>query len=139
MNVPQNKTAQTLFFGPEEEFAILDKHRDDLKRLAMVSSLAFATSGEKPQGAVSAFVGKSELVIPLGDLIDMAVEKARIVKEIERLEKILNGLNMKLNNPEFVQKAPEEVVEKERRKQSDFLEKLNKLRENLRTLEGTSG
>jgi valyl-tRNA synthetase len=48
---------------------------------------------------------------------------------------MLAGLNQKLNNHEFVKKAPAQIIEKEKMKQRDFREKVNKLKENLKALE----
>ncbi len=73
--------------------------------------------------------------MPLGGLLEISAEKKRITKEVERLREILNGIEKKLSNESFVKKAPEQVVLKEKKKQSDFSRKLKKLQESLKSLQ----
>ena len=135
MNVPQNKKADLLVRGPKDKLSILKKYTRTMKRLAMVSSLKGDEKLTKPKEAATALVDNLELFVPLGGLIDVAVEKDRMRKEIGRLEGILKGLNIKLNNEDFVNRAPADVVEKERQKKADFTEKLKKLEDGLKALE----
>ena len=134
MNVPQDRRARVFLRGPREKLALLKIHQDYLKRLSMVESLETGTDAEKPKETASGLVGDLEIFVPLEGLIDIGLERERIEKEIGRVEKILHGLNLKLSHHEFIKKAPPEVVEKERLKQTDFREKLKKLRENLKAL-----
>ena len=59
-------------------------------------------------------VGTMEVLVPMADLIDKEAEQARLIKEVERLQKKAVHLAGKLGNENFVSKAPAEVVEKER-------------------------
>ena len=70
----------------------------------------------------------------LEGLIDLDKERERLEKEIKRLEGSLIGIEKKLANKKFVNNAPKEVVEKEKTKQRDWTENLNKLREILSNL-----
>lgn len=134
MNVPQDKKARVVIRGPEEKLRLLNTYRLYLERLASIDSFKFGTEIEKPKEAATGIVDDLEVFVPLGGLIDLKMERERIGKEIDRLKQLLEDLNLKLNNHEFVEKAPASVVEKERQKQVDFQEKLAKLRENIRMM-----
>jgi valyl-tRNA synthetase len=82
----------------------------------------------------TAVVEDTELFIPLAELIDVDIEKTRLSKEIERLESINKGIKGKLQNKNFVDKAPEKIVLAEKEKLQNNEEKLNKLNENLNRL-----
>ena len=101
-----------------------------------MDSLEIEAGLEKPEGAATGIVDDLEIFVPLGGLIDIDKEKDRIVKEIQRIEQMLEGLRKKLKNKNFIDRAPGEVVEKERNKQADFMDKVKKLRENIKALEG---
>lgn len=134
MNVPQDKKAKLIVRGPEDKYRILADYPAYFDKLAGVESLEFTQDSRKPRDAATGFVAGLELFVPLAGLIDLQVERTRMGKEIERLEKLVKGLEQKLNNMDFIQKAPASVVEKERQKQTDFRDKLKKLKENLRVL-----
>jgi valyl-tRNA synthetase len=81
--------------------------------------------------SATALVGEMELLVPMAGLIDKEAELARLDKEIDRKQKDRAKTEGKINNPSFVEKAPEEVVQKERDKLQDLdsaLEKLNEQR-----------
>lgn len=61
-------------------------------------------------------------------IIDLTVEKDRLLKEIQRLEGALTGVTKKLSNEKFVNNAPKDVVEKEFAKKSDWENSLSKLK-----------
>ncbi|MDO4853729.1 MAG: valine--tRNA ligase, partial [Clostridia bacterium] len=76
----------------------------------------------------------AEAFIPLASLVDLAEERARIEKEIERIKGEIARADGKLSNEKFVQRAPEAVVNEERRKRAvavDMLETLQKRRADL--------
>ena len=85
-------------------------------------------SADKPPAA-TALIGDMELLVPIADLIDKDAELARLDKEIERREKDHARATAKVNNPGFVEKAPPDIVSKERVKMTDLESNLGKLRE----------
>jgi valyl-tRNA synthetase len=78
-----------------------------IKRLARIESL---TEGPAPKGAISVAVEGASFAIPLEGVIDIAEEKARLSKTMDKLAKEIGGLKGRLNNPAFVASAPEDVV-----------------------------
>ena len=103
-----------------------------LKKLQSVSSLSISTDVEKPGACSSAIVDGNEIYVPLAGLIDVDKEVERINSEIQRIEGWLKGVNGKLINENFVNNAPEAVVENERNKKRDGEANLEKLREQLK-------
>ena len=89
---------------------------------------------EQPGASGSAVLSGIEVYVPLAGLIDIDVEKQRLEKEIAKFEKLLKGLNGKLSNKGFVDKAPPDVVERERQRQVEYGENLQKLQAGLERL-----
>ncbi|MBD3866716.1 MAG: valine--tRNA ligase [Acidobacteria bacterium] len=77
-----------------------------------------------------------ELAIPLAGLLDLDAERTRLDKDLAKAEKDLAGREKKLHNPSFMERAPAEVVEKERSICSELREKVQRLRGSLKNLEG---
>ncbi|WP_136682680.1 valine--tRNA ligase [Falsirhodobacter xinxiangensis] len=82
-----------------------------IKRLARIETLTDAASA--PKGVTVAVEGAT-FAIPLEGIIDIAAEQTRLQKTLEKLEKDMNGLRGRLNNPKFIASAPEDVVEEAR-------------------------
>jgi valyl-tRNA synthetase len=103
-----------------------------------VESLARATlRRERPEGkTIAALAGGLEILLPVAGLVDMERERERLQSELAGLDKDLARVNGKLGNPQFVERAPREVVEKEQRILSELEEKKAKLAERLRTVAG---
>ncbi len=106
-----------------------------IRKLQSVKSLYIASEMEKPKASASALIDKDELYVPLADLIDVDKEKERIQKEITRVEGFLKGVNGKLNNANFVDNAPDAVVQNERNKKRDGEANLEKLKAQLKDFE----
>ena len=99
----------------------------------MANLSSFNVVDEKSAATSDFLVGTTEYAVPLGDLIDKDAEIKKIESEIKRLENFLTGVENKLSNERFVSNAPAQVVELERKKQSDATTKLASLRENLKS------
>ncbi|RNC80044.1 MAG: valine--tRNA ligase [Balneola sp.] len=133
--------------SPKEPLEVLVKTKDDslasslsqnrwvLEKLQSMQSLDISKSIEKPKACSSAIVNGNELYVPLAGLIDVDKEKERIQKEIDRITGWLKGVNGKLSNQNFVNNAPEAVVENERNKKRDGEANLAKLQEQLKDFE----
>jgi valyl-tRNA synthetase len=135
MGIPPGKEITLLMrTGPGHSHESVRRYQGYLQRLARVRSLEFLTTGPRPRLAASVVVEGEELYVPLEGLIDIDLERARVQKEIDRVAGILEGVRRKLSNENFVEKAPKDVVEKEREKLDTFGQTLEKLEKNLSML-----
>ncbi|MCX7822596.1 MAG: valine--tRNA ligase [Syntrophobacterales bacterium] len=112
------------------EREVLESYEYLIKELARVKTLEILPMGSshKPKFAASAVAGSCEVSVILKDLLDFDAELRRIEKEVSKLESEVTMIQKKLRNEDFLRKAPEEVVEKERDKLHRLTDKLNKLR-----------
>ncbi|MAB99021.1 MAG: valine--tRNA ligase, partial [Pseudomonadaceae bacterium] len=100
-----------------------------LNKLAKLESVTILAAGDEPPMSATALVGDMEVLVPMASLIDKAAELGRLDKEIQRLEGEVKRVGGKLGNAGFVDKAPAEVIEKERAKLAEAEQALGKLAE----------
>ncbi|WP_323163833.1 valine--tRNA ligase [Pseudomonas atacamensis] len=100
-----------------------------LKKLARLESITVLAAGEEAPLSATALVGEMEVLVPMAGLIDKGAELARLDKEILRLQGEVQRVGGKLSNAGFVDKAPSEVIEKERAKLAEAEQALGKLAE----------
>lgn len=89
---------------------------------------------EKSSDASAFMVGTDSYAVPLGNLIDVEAEIQKLEKELTHLEGFLKGIKAKLSNEKFVANAPEAIISKERKKQSDSEEKIAAIKANIEEL-----
>ncbi|WP_159585893.1 valine--tRNA ligase [Chelativorans xinjiangense] len=119
MNVPPASVAPLIAVGADETTrARLARHDPAIRRLARVGEVGFA--GEAPKGSAQILLGEATFCLPLGDLIDLTAEVARLEKEIAKMAGEVQRLEKKLGNDKFVANAPEEIVAAEREKLAEF-------------------
>jgi valyl-tRNA synthetase len=111
--------------------AALERHRAYVEPLAGLSELMLQPTGAPPPSSAS-WVGQGVSVyVPLAGLLDLDEERARLRKEIARVESDLAALRRKLDNPSFVARAPADVVEKDRARVIELEARRAKLLDNL--------
>ena len=103
-----------------------------VRKMAGLSEIHYVE--QKSDSSQSFLVGTSEYAVPLGNLIDAAAEIAKAEAEIKRLQGFMAGIEKKLSNERFVQNAPAQVVELERKKLSDAQSKIAALQETVKSL-----
>ena len=136
MNVPPTKQAHVLIKSDNSgHLELIAANEVYLTSLARVSDIELKKDLEKPKFSASAVIGDLEIFVPLEGLINIEVERNRLLKEINRLENQIQNINKKLMNKDFINKAPEQVVHKEQKKLTDFQDSLEKLQVNLKSLE----
>ena len=106
-----------------------------IKELARVEKLEVGPNIEKPNVSASSVLGGMDLIIPLEGIMDFQEERNRVEKELKKIEKDLIFLDKKLSNPNFVKKAPAEVIEKDEQRKTALSEKQAKLQIHLKTIE----
>ena len=137
MNVPAAAIAPLVVVGANAETrARLERHEAALKRLARVGDISLAESA--PKASAQIVIGEATACLPLGALIDLAAEAARLQKELAKTTEEIARLHKKLSNEKFVANAPEEIVAAEREKLAEYglaQEKLNLALSRLRDAE----
>jgi len=107
------------------------QNKDFILNLARLQSFVVEASGNKPKASVTVIAGEAEISVLLEGVIDFAQEALRLEKEIEKLDIEIEKFSKKLANPDFMNKAPEHVIEKTRQQYQAGLEKKDKLTVNL--------
>ena len=124
---PGKPLAVRVHGGNASEAEWLQANQAYIKTLARVESIQ--TVEDIPEDAAMALAGEMTLLVPLADIINPVEELARIDKELQNAEKEIQRLSGKLNNENFVSRAPEAVVAKEREKLADAEDTLAKLQQ----------
>jgi valyl-tRNA synthetase len=109
----------------------IQQYRDMVINLARLNSLSVGNAGERPKSAATAVVNDATIFVSLEGIIDFAKEIERLEKEINKLTNESATVSKKLNNEDFLRKAPVEVVEKVKAKHDVLVEKQQKLLSNL--------
>jgi valyl-tRNA synthetase len=135
MNCPPGREVRVIFCGNEEDRDFLREQEPYLRALARVGSAEFRSVDARPRGAATAVVGAMGIYLPLDDLVNLDEERARLTKEVGKIEDELGRVQKKLTNADFIAKAKNEVVQKEREKATQFEEKIRTLRNSLVKLE----
>jgi valyl-tRNA synthetase len=120
--------------GTAEDRARVKQYQSLLTSLDKISSLSWLEKDATPPVSATALVKTLELLIPMAEVIDVSAERERLKKEIAKLEKDLEKTKAKLENPEFVNKAPEAVVAKDRKRAEEMQQMLDKYQEQLRKI-----
>ena len=113
----------------------LVKHEPLLKRLARLESVIVLGDDESPPPAATALLGEMLILVPMAGLIDIDAEIARLTRQRDKLKSELDRCTKKLANENFVNNAPESVVEKERARIEEFTISMQQLDEQLQVME----
>ena len=132
MNIPPSKKSkvyvETAF---SDVFAVGSEF---IKRLAYASDVEIADAFGDLGNTVTIVTNDAKIYIPLGDLVDFEAEAKRLQKELAAAKEKLAFINKKLDNPGFVNKAPEKVVQQNRDEAAKLTEKIANLRSSLENL-----
>ncbi|QAU23644.1 valine--tRNA ligase [Dyella sp. M7H15-1] len=135
MNIAPGKIIPLLLAdGDVSDRARAAKFAAQISFLARVEAPQWIASGADEPAAAAAVVGSMRVLIPLAGLIDLGAEKARLAKEIGKIESEIKKCENKLGNANFVANAPAEVVTQERQRIADWGTQLTTLREQLQKL-----
>jgi valyl-tRNA synthetase len=135
MSIPPATSLPLVLAGASPEVATRARRwAEFVQRLARVGEITFAESA--PRGAVQLVVRGGVAALPLKGVIDLAAERARLTKEMAKCDADIARVDAKLGNPNFVARAPEDVVEEEKEKREEAQLRKAKLAEALQRLEG---
>lgn len=119
MNVPPAAIAPLVFVGANEvTLERLKRHQSAIARLARVGEITHEATA--PKGSAQIVAGEATACLPLGALIDLSAEAARLQKELAKTTEEIARLHKKLSNEKFVAGAPEEIVAAEREKLEEY-------------------
>ena len=131
---PGHKAPATVLVD-EDLKDVFKAHASYIQQLGTVDSLTIGGMDDvAPENAMAAVVNGAKVYLPLKGLIDVEKELARLQKELDGAEKEAKRAAGKLSNPNFLSKAPAEVVEKEKTKQTEVLARIDGLKERMETL-----
>ena len=137
MNVPPSSLVRLALINPSNLlFERAGRWDAALNRLARISGSV--NVDKAPGGAIQIVVGSNTLALELHGVIDIVAERARLAKEIAKADADIARVDAKLGNPNFVARAPEEVVEEEKEKRGEALARRAKIAEALERLKGAA-
>ena len=131
MNVPPSRKAHVYIATDKKD--IFDLAVVFMQRLASASDVTVGDSFSI-DGSVSIVTADAKIYIPMGDLVDFEAERKRLMKEKEAAEKKLAQINGKLNNPGFLAKAPQNVIDGQKADAEKLTEKIKMIDESLASL-----
>jgi valyl-tRNA synthetase len=132
MGIGPGKPVKCLFRnGNDDDQRRLSANNTFLMAMAKLEEITWLNDGDAAPLSSTALVGKMEVLIPMAGNIDVAAEVNRLTKAVEKNQKELGRVAGKLNNPKFTDKAPAEVIEKEKAKLADYESTGKKLQEQL--------
>jgi valyl-tRNA synthetase len=137
MEVPPSRQIAVILSCASEESLRLMKHNEGaIISLARISDLAIGSNIDQPQDASIQVAGDVQIFVPLKGLVDVEAEEQRLLKEIGKIVKEIEMFSKKLKSPAFVDRAPAEIVAKERQKLAEVNDKKQVLEESLEKIRG---
>ncbi|MEC2076799.1 valine--tRNA ligase [Metabacillus fastidiosus] len=137
VNTPMSKQIQMQIKAKNEEVLTqLESNRAYVERFCNTSELVISTEVSHDEKSMTAVVTGAELILPLEGLINIEEEIKRLEKEKEKLDKEVERVQKKLGNEGFLKKAPESVIEEEKAKERDYVEKREIVLSRIQELKG---
>ena len=134
MNVAPSTRCDLVVRCNDDQKLFIDEHTNLIQALAGVNNISTGKGLDKPSQSATAVSAGMELYIPLKGLVDLEGEKSRMEKRILEIDRLLTSINAKLSNQNFLQRAPEPVIEKERSNLKKLNQELEKVTANLEVL-----
>jgi valyl-tRNA synthetase len=130
MNVPAGAKVNLVVVGAGADTGTrIETHLASIGRMARVERIDYGS--EVPPDSAQIVLGDAIFAMPLAGVIDLAAERVRLAKEAQKLDAEIDKFDRKLGNPQFVEKAPEEVIEEQRQRRADAVERRQRLQEAL--------
>lgn len=114
---------------------LIEQEREIIKFLAKIDDIIFVEDYTRKKGDIVQILSSGELYFDLTNYIDYRKERERLLKEKAQLEEKMRRAEQKLSNPQFLERAPLEVIEKERRTYEEMNERIKKIQNLLTGLE----
>ncbi len=138
MNVPPQKQAKVFIKAEDRQVQqLVQDYQTFFRELAQASEVIVGPTVERPRAAPRMVLEWAEVFVPLEGLLDLQQEHRRLRQDLEEARAGLALTLRKLDNADFLERAPEEIIEKEKRKAQEFREKVQRLEQNLQLLQGS--
>ncbi|HEY0321160.1 MAG TPA: valine--tRNA ligase [Pyrinomonadaceae bacterium] len=136
MNIKPGERVRLIIAAPDESSRnVFEASREQIARLARTSEILIRERLDAPRASARAVLaGGAEVAVPLEGLIDFETERARLSREMEKLQKESAKLEGQLSNPQFVERAPAEKVAEIRTRLDDITERVRRLTETLEAI-----
>ncbi|MEW9500578.1 valine--tRNA ligase [Jeotgalibacillus marinus] len=135
VNTPMSKPIKLMIRAKGDKvLERLEKNEAYLERFCHPETLQLGTSIQAPEKSMTAVVTGAELFLPLEGLLNLDEEIARLEKELVKWTKEVERAENKLGNERFISKAPQAIVDEEKAKQQDYLEKQEAVKQRIEEL-----
>jgi len=135
MNIPLTRKVDAhIRVLDKKKEKLLREHQTYLKNLAHLNTIVIGNALEKPEYSAIGVLEDIEIFVPLKEIIDIEAEAVRLEKRLNKIEKEIIAINKKINNIDFIQKAPESVINKEKEKLTELVDIRNMISNNLKTI-----
>ena len=139
LDLPERKQLDVLTkVTDQEKVEAMQSHIQLLQRLALVREVEIGTDIKKPETAASEVIDDIEVYVPL-TTEELEGEQKRLNAKLSQVLKQVDSIKQKLSNPNFVEKAPQQVVDRERARLTEFEEQYERLKRNVTDLDSASG
>jgi valyl-tRNA synthetase len=136
MDIPPGKPLPVILENASEaDVRRANEHASLLQRVGRVESVTLLGDGEEPPAAATALLDQLRLLVPMKGIIDVDAERKRLGKQLEKLRTDLDRARAKLDNPNFVNNAPANVVTQEKQRAAEFERQAAQLSEQLEKLD----
>jgi valyl-tRNA synthetase len=136
MDIPPGKPLPVILDNASEaDERRTNEHASLLQRVGRVESVTLLADGEEPPAAATALIDELRLLVPMKGMIDVDAERTRLGKQLDKVQSDLARARSKLDNPNFVNNAPADVVTQEKQRAADFERQIAQLSEQLEKLD----
>ena len=135
INIPYSKKIDlNLNINEKDKLKLIEENIYYIETMIKTKSLEVGTGIKKPEHSATGVLEGVEIFIPLKDIMNITEEIARLEKKLNKINSEFNVIFKKINNKDFLSRAPEDIVKKERDKAADLRDIKERLENNLKTL-----
>jgi valyl-tRNA synthetase len=133
--IPNSTKLRAHIKAAMDHVKLIQRHHSYIVSLANISEMIIDREVARPELSATAILGEMEIYVPLEGVIDVGVERTRLTRELKRIQGDVARLETKLAHLDFLAKAPEDVIEKERAKHQGLREREGKLVQALESIQ----
>jgi len=122
--------------GDEKKLQMIERQNLYISELSRLKNLSITRNGKEPKMAATAVVEDVEIFVLLEGIIDIQEEKNRLSRELEKINSDIATLNKRLSNQDFINRAPKDVVEKDKEKHQSLTVMAEKIQQNINKIQG---